>query len=140
MPATRFNTNLCKDIDQFLKQNPEAASCFKKGLNDKMTSIFRKYNSHAIPAGIDVGGYGYGLHANSLEMQINKGRFMPTNPEKETKMRKSMGTSPVIIGHMILQNCYQRGLGSFIDDPKIWEKAVSSSEGGEGRPSTVKQK
>lgn len=38
-----FDANLCRNISQFFKKNPEAASCFDKGLMDKANEIFNEY-------------------------------------------------------------------------------------------------
>ena len=133
--TTNFNINLCKDIDDFLKKNPEAASCFKKDLNDKITSVFDKYldnENRSYPylgysgAGNFFGGPGaYGI--SSLEDKFDTlgvAKFSSNNSGK----LKAIGSSPVITGHVILQNCYSQGLGSFIDDPSIWEKTGVNQE------------
>lgn len=38
-----FDAKLCHNVQQFFKKNPEAASCFDKGLMDKAQSIFGDY-------------------------------------------------------------------------------------------------
>lgn len=38
-----FDANLCRNITQFFKKNPEAASCFDKGLMEKAQRIFGDY-------------------------------------------------------------------------------------------------
>lgn len=131
--TTNFNLNLCKDIDNFLNENPDAASCFKKNLNQQVSSIFNKYvgqNSQypspmpGFGMGGPIGGFYGGYNAygfGSLEQKMSLGKFWGEEDAKEN-MRKLTGSSPVITSHMILQNCYDIGLGSFIDDPKVWEK------------------
>ncbi len=38
-----FDANLCRNVTQFFKKNPEAASCFDKGLMEKAQRIFGDY-------------------------------------------------------------------------------------------------
>ena len=146
---THFNTNLCKDIDDFLKSNPEAASCFKKNLNDKISSIFDKYKNDntqsqlslglGVPYGIGIGShYGPSYYGPSLEQRLSyrSGNFPGTNDLIKERLRKLTGTSPVISAHMILQNCHQQGLFPFIEDAKIWEKTDGEAQTRSGATST----
>jgi len=41
--TTMMDTALCRDISQFLKQNPEAKACFRKDLNSRMERVFAKH-------------------------------------------------------------------------------------------------
>lgn len=133
--TTNYNVNLCKDIDNFLTKNPEAASCFKKDLNKQITSIFERYkpkdqqfSSMVGPFGGGIGyggvnsGFGMSFGFGSVEQMMSQGMFWGDEDQKSA-IRKTTGSSPIIAGHMILQNCYNQGLGTFIDDPSIWEEA-----------------
>ena len=63
---------------------------------------------------------------DSLEHDINATKsFLPT--EQAQKTRKLTGRSPIISGHMILQKCYNQGLGQFINDPEIWKDSKINS-------------
>lgn len=139
-----YNTELCHEIDNFLNKHPETAACFNPDLNKKMSKIFKNYYE---PPKNNFGGYGpygsqfgggfgmggslggpYGGVVNSLETHIMKHSAGDGNEEflkniDMARLYKSGGNSPVISSHMILENCYSQGLGSFIDDPTIWEAA-----------------
>ncbi len=148
--TTNYNLNLCKDIDNFLKKNPDAASCFKKDLNKEVSSIFDKYIDQKTQYPGQMGGFGMGgfmggpyggygsFGLGSLEQQLNHGKFWGNEDQKQN-IRKTTGSSPVITSHMILQNCYNQGLGSFIDDPKIWEKTGVKQSSSPQEENVIKQ-
>ena len=138
--SNNFNTNLCKDINDFLSKNPEAAACFKKDLNQKMSSIFSKYSApktNNLGMGMGMGGYpwmgslggiyGFGMMTRlDSHLLFNSGTAWG-NDEQVENYRKMSGTSPVITGHMILQDCQTSGLTSFIEDTEIWKEQANQS-------------
>lgn len=147
-----YNTELCHDINDFLNEHPETAACFDPKINKKMSDIFKSYYREPKPLpqgggfpgygsgggliggfGGGFGGLGFGLDANIMRHTMRLG-----DGEQQKKFDQAMGSSPVITSQMILQGCYQMGLGSFIDDPTIWQKtgAVSGGGNGHGGPSS----
>lgn len=144
-----FDINLCKDIDSFIEQNPEAAACFKKNLNEKISAIFQKYSppQPTMPGGgfpgmgMGLGGSfpgmgymgytgisgGFGMMSRLDSQLLTNFGILQGNEEQVDNFRKMTGSSPVITGHMILQECHTNGLTSFIDDEDIWEEQAAPS-------------
>lgn len=142
---TVYNTELCHEIDDFLNEHPETAACFNPEINKKMSDIFKSYYEPPKPissenhpgffggmmggfAGGGLSGFGgfgmgsYGIPDLDSELMMHSMRGQG-HEDIQAQMDRRMGRSPVISSHMILQRCYDYGLGSFIDDPTLWEKA-----------------
>lgn|GEM_PF-4874732 len=131
-----YNTELCHDIDEFLKEHPETAACFNPELNSKMAKIFKDYyprpEMNEFGGGMygpGVGGHGPG-HSNDLESKLGSHSLRGKNSKMNQQLDIAIGRSPVISSQMILQDCYNMGLGSFIDDPTLWEAAGAVSNSG----------
>jgi hypothetical protein len=80
------------------------------------------------------GGFGMMGYGFDLEMRIlGQGGGLPwlegDNKGKESVYRR-MQSSPTILGANLLQNCYDRGLGTYIDDPSLWKDIVQPKQGG----------
>tara|TARA_Y100000782_G_scaffold84715_1_gene91832 strand:- start:25786 stop:26742 length:957 start_codon:yes stop_codon:yes gene_type:complete len=126
-----FDMKLCKDLEQFIDDNPEAAACFDPKLNKQVSSIFSNYQQRSgstFAVGGGIGGFNAGFPGVStglygrVDSLINMENQLWGNEEYKKNIRKYSGRSPIISGHMILQDCYISGLGSFIKDPKIWKE------------------
>ena len=141
-----FNLNLCHEIGEFLKENPETKACFDSGLNQKMMDIMKKYlPDNETSSGMN-GGFGGGyvhpgggfnmMHSVGIEGDLREGLITREmggmfNDKRKKDSRKRMGRSPVIVSHKIYTECQDLGLGNFLEDEEIWEKekpAVSSDE------------
>ncbi|MCR9202950.1 MAG: hypothetical protein NXH75_00090 [Halobacteriovoraceae bacterium] len=148
--TTNLDTTLCRDVHQFLEANPEAAACFKKDLNMRMSDIFKrhadKYSeemqnmSQVFPRG--TGGYGMGMGMGfgmgmgmgfggiSLTKEVLSnhqpyGRMADDKQYFQTQRRYSY--SPILSGHKIVQICFDNGLESSITDNSIWESGSQDS-------------
>ncbi|MCY4643326.1 MAG: hypothetical protein OXB88_01785 [Bacteriovoracales bacterium] len=125
--TTNFYLNLCKDIQDFFQKNPEAESCFKNDLNQKMSSLFSQYQSTRVLSGVQGGGFPGPPSLESL-LYRDVGGFGP----KRKAHRKGLGMSPIISGHMILQQCLEQQLEPFLADDTIWQKTTKAPAQTEG--------
>lgn len=146
-----YNTELCHDINDFLNEHPETAACFNPDLNNKMVDIFKKYHKPQEMIGFGGAGIGGGFggmggmmggpygYPSDLESLLMSYSMRGGNDEMNQQFEKAAGRSPVIASHTILQGCYNMGLGSFIDDPTLWEEAgaVSNTSSGSDPSSAV---
>ena len=134
-----FNTKLCQKIREFIVYNQEAKSCFDRDFNtrfaelldenarellfpedkekeflsnDKVNELINKDNISTAPK-------------LSLRLQALTG-YMAGTQLSELKQRK-LGLTPIISGHMILQNCYYQGLLFFVKNSRYWLKEEKSS-------------
>tara|TARA_B100001971_G_scaffold37960_1_gene33010 strand:+ start:54905 stop:56032 length:1128 start_codon:yes stop_codon:yes gene_type:complete len=149
--TTQSNTALCKEIDEFLEQNPEAAACLKSDLNTKMADIFKKYIPNQSSGGWGYpgiggmgvgyggmgfggyGGYGMPMYGMSLENYLMGSQSLEYIPEDQRDAYLArIGSSPVITGNMLYQNCIDGGLGPIIEDESIWVEAPIASPDSEG--------
>lgn len=155
---TTMDTALCRDINQFLKENPEATACFKKDLNSRMRDVFFKYSdtykseTQSLFYGFGMGGYGfsggfggYGIgfggvaqsvmmnQPNDISAYING---LPEHARAEQEktiqdnMRRTnilMGSSPIIRGQQMLQQCFTLGLEPVINDEDLWAQREAAS-------------
>lgn len=152
---TTLDTPLCRDINQFLEANPDAAACFKKDLNMRMSDIFNRhadryademkelmdtfpkgtggYGFGGMGMGMGSGGFGFGgmgFGGISLANQVFTGnqpyaKMVEENQYYQTQRRFSH--SPILSGHKIVQNCFDSGLESSITDDSIWESEAQDS-------------
>lgn len=132
-----FDAKLCRNVQQFFKKNPEAASCFDKGLMDKAQSIFGDYykdnkdiygdvdtnNSMSKPKpqrtklksemnqgmGMYGGGYGYPGSGYNGGIGVGMGMGMPgaTTEQMLTPMMPSLDSV------LNTNGFYQGGFGGF---------------------------
>ena len=133
-PSSLYNTKLCKELDDFLKEHPEAEACFKDDLNDKVSKIFEPYKSYQAVYGMGGGMSPHGLFTGffgRLDSLLVDDDFLNSNPSS----RKFTGRSPVISAHIILEDCRSQGLEPFIKDENLWKKAAAKAT-----PSTASPK
>ena len=99
------NLQLCKDIDNFLKTHPQAASCFNKDLNKKMLSVFEKHiKTSGVPDEARLFATSTPDFDHSLESRlfsIRKDTLMAPGVSSE----KRFAISPIIEGHKMLEYC-----------------------------------
>lgn len=147
--STQMNTPLCKDVKDFLNENPEAAACLKSDLNKQMSDIFKKYMPEpqfgigltggygvggGFPGsgGFGMGGYGMPMWGMSIENYLMANQNPEWIPEgQRDAFYARVGSSPVITGNMLYQQCIDTGLGAILDDESIWvENNTVSNENG----------
>lgn len=147
--TTQMNTPLCKDIRDFLNENPEAAACMKSDLNKKMGDIFSKYTPEGfgmpggsigigvgfpgggINGGYGMGGFGMPMWGMSIENYLMANQNPEWIPEGEREAYFArFGSSPVITGNMLYQQCIDNGLSPILEDESIWvENTVTNANG-----------
>lgn len=125
-----FDTELCRQIEEFVIENPEARATYGRNLNDKMASLFAEHASELIfpedkekeflsNSKIDelVNGVFKGS-LRSLKIQILAGYM--TGTQIMSLRQREIGMSPIISANMVLANCHYQRLGSFIDNSEFW--------------------
>lgn len=149
--SSQLNTPLCKELKDFLSENPEAAACLKSDLNNKISNIFKKYapepqfgfgfngpygaGGGGFPTGgFGMGGYGMPMWGMSLENYLTANKNPDWIPEGQRDAYFArVGSSPVITGNMLYQQCIDTGLSPILDDESIWiEAPITQSNSEEG--------
>lgn len=102
--STLAHLDLCKDIEHFLKQNPKASACLDKNLNNKMYFLFNKHLSQ------DTG------HLNLDSFNVQKGQQSFESMAIKSRFSNGVQHTPIIYGNIMLQRCYDMGLGHFLKD------------------------
>ena len=129
--TAHFNTELCKEVNDFLIEHPEAESCFKPNINNKISAIFGKYMGQYPMANLQGRGGGFGGFYPTVESFLYSNDVGGVDGPFKQSTRKSLGLSPVITGHKLLQDCYSQRLGPFMNDPAIWEERTEAISGSE---------
>ena len=116
--GTIGHLNLCKDIANFFQDNPKLKDCTSQSLNNNLLSTFNRHikTDNKFLAGSKEKN---ALYSKSFEELIN---------EAKTD-RVFFKTSPLTNATIMLERCYRVGLGPFIKDNTIWEKASPSTPG-----------
>lgn len=148
----QFNTELCRDLHDFIQNNPDAAACFRSNLNSSVDRIFSKYRAHysgdnfnpgIAPYGVGAyGGFGggpigMGMGVGGMGMG-SIGAYAPTlTTELHPMNSEVLESSPVIRANRLLGLCRNYRLEPFYTDETIWQRAQgggggNSTEGGEG--------
>lgn len=161
--STVLDTHLCRDINEFLKVNPEASACFRKDINERMNMIFKKhapkYESEAkglmgfggtyggfggyggIGMGMGLGGFG-GMAYNSIAMNVLNTQseyIKDLNDQGYLENARRLGNSPVMNGQRILQNCFDVGVRDVIEDEELWATGQAQQSSGEGASSAERR-
>jgi hypothetical protein len=149
--TTTLDTPLCRDINEFIKANPEASACFRKDINERMGMIFKKHapkyeneTNQMMGYGLGFGGFGsYGGGFSGIgglgmmggmAYQSIASNVMLSNPEWTKNLNdqgylenaRRFGSSPVMNGQRILQNCFDVGIRDVIEDEELWAKVNST--------------
>ena len=161
---TQLDTQLCRDVNEFIKANPEASACFRKDINDRMGMIFKKHipnyqeeASNIMNSGTPFGGFGSyggygsmggggfggmgGFAMNSLANNIlaNDETFLKNvNDADYLAIKRRFGNSPVMNGQRILQSCFDGGVRDIIEDESIWSQR--SRESSRDTPASAEEK
>ena len=131
--SVTFDTKMCSDIKKLFRRHPEAEAAFDGFLNSRVASVFA-INGRSDPEQDGVVAYpgndvmdDFGaslLHETnplqSFRIQVSMGLYLGAAYVDEDEQR-AYGMSPVLLGHMILANCYAQGLGPFLDDDVLWD-------------------
>lgn len=129
--STLFDTQLCYEINKFFKENKDVAQCFDNNSekSKKMLQIFEN-NDYAqdkilaehyrlVPQSAN---YGLSVEQRMLLSQPNAGPNIPGfSAQDRMDAFKVLGDSPLMAGNRILMDCYEKGLGSTINDNEIFE-------------------
>ncbi len=152
--TTQLDLDLCRDVNEFLKANPEASACFRKDINERMGMIFKKHApkfeaeaSGLMGFGAGFGGFGgyggfgslgyggYGMGGNlaysspaMLVMGSDESFLKGLNDEGYIELKRRMGNSPVINGQRLLQSCFDQGVRDILEEDDLW--AQSRPQGG----------
>lgn len=147
---TVLDTQLCRDINEFVKANPEASACFRKDINDRMNMIFKKhapkyedegksmmafgggFGGFGGYGGMGIGGFGGMSMMGSMAYQSIAANVLRTEPDFIKYMddknylenARRFGNSPVMNGQRILQNCFDVGVRDVIEDEELWATAT----------------
>ena len=128
-----FNTDLCKDIQDLIDENPQVSEVFNTALGKSMNEIFLKYEDNFKTdeaRGIKsfftheeiMQHTNYTLHRNNdrndLAVLIFAGYVAGKKLERVDQ--QSMGLSPLIAAQSIYGKCYYKGLYPFLRDPTLW--------------------
>lgn len=146
--STQLKTQLCKDIKDFLNEHPEAAACLKTDLNKKMSDLFKShlpeqtngYGGYGYPGigggapgiGMGYGGLGgfgmpmWGMGIESYLMSSQNPEWIPA--EQRDAYFARVGSSPVITGNKLYQQCVDSGLSPLLDDESIWVNTVTNAQ------------
>lgn len=153
---TLMDTQLCRDVNEFIKANPEASACFRKDINDRMGMIFKKHApnyqqeaSNIMSTGNPFGGFGGGYGGfgmlggggfggmggfayNSLATNVLSGdeQFLKNTSDVDyLEIKRRFGNTPVMNGQRILQSCFDNGIRNIIEDESIWKRAENNASG-----------
>ena len=135
-----FDAKLCRNVAQFFKKNPEAASCFDKNLMDKAQGIFNDYyqdnkdiygevntkdimsqpkplrtklKSDMNKGGMYGGGYGYpGIGVNGMGMGMGMGMPGASTEQMLTPMGMTMDS-------VLANSKAYPGFGGFGNSPVV---------------------
>lgn len=151
---TQMDIELCRDVNEFLKANPEASACFRKDINDRMGMIFKKhapkFNREAAAvmdyAGnfggmANYGGFGMmGLGGfstlNSLAYKTpamlvlgsDESFLNGINDEGYVELKRRIGNTPIINGQRLLQSCFDYGVREIIEEESLWSSQRSRDQ------------
>jgi hypothetical protein len=152
---TQLDIDLCRDVNEFLKANPEASACFRKDINERMGMIFKKhapkfegeasglmglgsgfggFGNYGGYGSLGYGGYGIGggLAFSSpamLVMGSDETFLKGFNDEGYLELKRRMGNSPVINGQRLLQSCFDHGVRDIIEEDELWNQARANQGG-----------
>lgn len=129
-----MNTELCRDLNQFFKNHPEAQACFNRQLNNRVDSIFSKYrgkysSEEFTPA---VGGFGMGMGMAPGGYGMGMGGFgmiggSPLVGSLYSLNSTLAGSSSVINANRLIDLCQLQQLSPFFEDDTIWAEASNGS-------------
>lgn len=155
-----FDAKLCRDVAQFFKKNPEAASCFDKNLMEKANGIFKDFykNNKDIYGDVDTekmlstpkplktklksqmnpagGMYGYpGIGYNGMGMGMGMGMPGATTQQMLTPMMPSIDSVINSAG----TSGYPQGFGGFGKSPVVSAMQIMTlCQGGGFGPNVLK--
>ncbi len=139
--GTLFDTELCKKIEDYFDSNKNLNRCFdpksKENLAMKRLLERNGYNMRSIvqkvaPFTPVMNRYMYSIEQKILTGSSEVFDFRSSNTDKENKeMLGVLGGSPLISGHMILNDCYDRGLKPLLLDDSVWTQVRNEVEGEE---------
>lgn len=160
-----FDANLCRNVAQFFKKNPEAASCFDKGLMEKAQGIFGDYyknnkdiygdvntdnlmskpkalrtkmKSEMQGGGIYGGGYGYPGTGSVGGMGVGMG-MMGMGMPGATVDQMLTPMMPSLDSVLSTQGFYQGGAGGFGNSPVVQAMQVMTLCQGGGWGANVRK-
>ena len=122
---THYHLQLCKDIDNLLNRMTPSM-VHSKHFNENMKALFNRYvDTVNTPA-----DWRLELHNHSVESLVMNSRR--GDGDEFTQQGQGEKVSPFVVGSQILQDCYKRGLGSFIKDPEIWKEPSAGEKTSSG--------
>lgn len=152
--GVQMDIDLCRDVNDFLRANPEASACFRKDINDRMGMIFKKhapkFNAET-QAMMDyagdfggMGGYGgFGMMGGGGFSTMNSLAYSTPamlvlgsdetflkglNDEGYIEMKRRISNTPIINGQRLLQSCFDYGVREIIEDESLWATGRSQRE------------
>ena len=134
-----FVTELCYDINSFIRENREFHSCFSDRINKALSSIYEKHGEHinkphheTLPfTSTDkinkriISDFGPGNDRGSLSMQYS---MIMTATQASVGLQQKQGIAPLITAFMTLANCNHLRLSPFFEDDRIWENNLASTQ------------
>lgn len=133
-----FDLQLCKDIQDFFFDNPEAAACIdeKSKINQGMNNLFKDFDFD--PDNLMKTHYQfmpqphhYGLTIEQRILQTHKNansKVFAYNAKESEIMRKLLGSTPLEAGQKILYDCHQKGLKGVLEDKDLWQEPATETD------------
>lgn len=147
LESTLFDTQLCRDINQFFKDNKDAAACFdgKSKINKKMLALFSKNNfdqdrilREHYQMAPQSNNYGLSVEQRMIMSNPAAAPQVPTHSYNDRQtLFKLLGDNPLLSAHRILMDCYEKGLGRAINDDELFKSQVKLAPAKDDSASSV---